>query len=68
MAPLVGCSKVVPSHGSVNLGGGQINVAQQLLHGTQVGTAFEEVRCERVTECVWELRDAVHKSAEEESE
>lgn len=59
MAPLVGCSKVVSGHGSVNLGRGKINVTQQLLHRTQVGTSFEEVGCERMSERVWEAGHAL---------
>ena len=65
MAPLVGGSKVVSGHGSVNLGGRQINVPQQLLHGSEVGASFEEVRGERVSECV---RETCHTSVENTSD
>ncbi len=50
---------MVSGHGSVNLGRGQINVTQQLLHGTQVGASFEEVGRERVSEGVWKAGHAL---------
>src|ERR1044071_1173521 len=37
---------------SVDLRGSQINVSQQLLHGTQVRSPFEQVRRERVPACM----------------
>ena len=36
----------------VDLGGGDAFVAEHLLHGTEVGTTFDEVRSEGVTEGV----------------
>lgn len=65
MAPLVACSKVISSHRSVNLGGGQINVAQQLLDRPQICAALEEVRRKRMPEGVWE---AGHASIENTSD
>ena len=59
MAPLVGCSKVVSGHRSVNLGCRQINVTQQLLDRAQVGASFEEVGCEGMSESVGEAGHAL---------
>lgn len=64
MAPLVGGSKVISGDRSVNLSGGQINVTQELLNGTEVSPAFEKVCRKGVSECVWE---AGHASVENTS-
>ena len=37
---------------SINLGGGQRNVTEQLLDGAQIGAAFEQMRGERVPQRV----------------
>jgi hypothetical protein len=37
----------------VDLRGRQVGVAEQLLHSSEVGSAFEQVGGVRMTECVW---------------
>ena len=37
----------------VDLGGVQIGVAEQVLHGMQTGTAFDQMRGEGMPQCVW---------------
>jgi deoxyinosine 3'endonuclease (endonuclease V) len=45
-------SQVFPVYMRVDLGRRDIGVAKHLLHGTQVGAALEEMRCERVAKRV----------------
>ena len=40
----------------VDLGGGQVGVAEQLLHGAQVGAALEQMRGERMAQGVGQVR------------
>src|SRR6056297_2266232 len=63
VTPLIGGPQVVSGDGSVNLGGGQINVTQQLLDGPQVCTALEEMGGERMSQGVGEAGHAVTEHA-----
>ena len=45
-------SEVLSVHVGVDLGGGDVGVAQKLLNGSQVGAPFQEVGCEAVSEGV----------------
>ena len=52
MGRLVDGPEAVAGQVGVDLGRREIGVAEQLLHGTQVGPAFEQVRSVRVPERV----------------
>ena len=52
MSPLVGPSNVVGCHVGVDLGGGDIGVAEHRLHAPQVGPPFQQVGRERVPQLV----------------
>lgn len=52
MRPLMHVTEVLRAEVSINLRGGQRNVAQKLLDSPQIGPAFEQVRSERVPQSV----------------
>ena len=58
---LVHRTQAVAGEMCVDLGGRQIGVAQQLLHGAQIGTSFEEVRGVHVPQRVRVQRATVGK-------
>jgi hypothetical protein len=43
---------MLAGHGSVDLGGRQIGMSEQILHGSQVGTPLQEVGGETVSKGV----------------
>ena len=52
MSSLVGPSNVVGCHVGVDLGGGDVGVAEHRLDAPEVGPSFEQVRREGVTQLV----------------
>ena len=44
--------QTIAGHMGVDLSGGKVGVAEELLHGSEVGSAFEQVGGVRVTERV----------------
>src|SRR4249920_3130977 len=50
MGRLVDRPKALAGQMGVDLGGSEVRMAEQLLHGTQVGTTFEQVRSVGVPE------------------
>ena len=52
MELLVNRAQVFPIHVGIDLGGAEVGVSQHLLHGTEVGAAFEEMSGKAVPEGV----------------
>ncbi len=44
--------QLLPVDMRVNLCGGDVGMTEHLLHGTQIGSAFKQMRCKRMAECV----------------
>jgi hypothetical protein len=40
----------------VELRCGEIRVSEQFLHRTEIGSAIEQMRCERMAQCMWMCR------------
>jgi hypothetical protein len=53
MSGLVDRPKALAGEMGVDLGGGEVRMAEQLLHGPQISPTFEQVRSVGVPEDVW---------------
>ncbi|MCU1477654.1 MAG: peptidase [Subtercola sp.] len=58
-------SQALGRHVGIDLRGAEAGMAEQLLHGSQVGTAVEQVRCRGMPKCVRALRPGPRHSVQQ---